>query len=216
MSKNNIKLAKTVIGFYAYLFVVWGFYRLLFQFPGALEELLFKPVVWLLPLYFIIKKQKIQLSELGVNAKNLFQVIYFTLFLGFLFSLAALLVNYLKYGELNLGAYIGEDAFALSIFLSFVTAIVEEIPFRGFIFSQTNKILGSEFKANVLTSLGWVGIHLPIAFFDWRLDPISLAVYLALTFTFSFAATYLFARTKNIATPILLHVFWQWPIILFR
>lgn len=216
MQKNKIKTIKTVIIFYAYLFVVWGFYRLLFQFPGVLEELILKPIVWLAPLVYIVRKEKIKLRDLGINGENLFSVIYFSIFIGFMFSLAALLVNYLKYGSLNFQANIGEDAFLLSVFVSFVTAFVEEIPFRGYIFTRTQKVLNSEGWANLYTSIGWMLIHLPIAIFDWKLDLISLMVYLLLTFMFSIAATYLFARTKNIATPILLHVFWQWPIILFR
>jgi membrane protease YdiL (CAAX protease family) len=35
-------------------------------------------------------------------------------------------------------------------------------------------------------------------------------------FLFSIGTTFVFLRTKNIIAPILLHVLWQWPIILFR
>lgn len=214
--KKKERSLKIIIAFYAYLFVVWGFYRLLFQFPDPLEELIFKPIVWLVPLFFILKSQNIKLSEIGFKFGNFFHVIYFSLFLGFLFSLAALLVNYLKYGELIFLANLGEGGLIGSIGLSFVTATVEEIPFRGFIFGQTNKILGHEWKANIITSFGWAAIHLPIAIFDWKLSFVPVLIYLCIIFTFSIGASYVFARTKNIMAPILLHVFWQWPIILFR
>lgn len=213
---KNINSLRTIVKYYAYLFVVWGFYRLLFQFPDPLEEIIFKPLVWLIPLYWILKKSKVGFSELGFKFGNFFHVVYFSIFLGFLFSIAGLLINYLKYGNLIFMANLGQGGLLASVALSFVTATVEEIPFRGYIFGQFSKLLKNEWKANIITSIGWVGIHLPIAIFDWQLGTVSLIIYLAIIFCFSIGASFVFARTKNIMAPILLHVFWQWPIILFR
>jgi len=40
--------------------------------------------------------------------------------------------------------------------------------------------------------------------------------YLFLVFVFGLGASFVFSRTGNLASSILLHVFWSWPIILFR
>jgi len=53
----SLRSLKHAISLYAYLFVVWGFYRLLFfQLPETVEVLFLKPILWLLPTFFLIKK----------------------------------------------------------------------------------------------------------------------------------------------------------------
>src|SRR3989344_2003562 len=110
-SQTNVKYIKHAIAYYAYLLVVWGFYRLLFQAPVPLEELLVKPIIWLVPLFFLIKSEKLTLSSIGVVFNNFFKVVYFVLSLGFVFSLFALLVNYLKYGGLYFVGHLGGGNF---------------------------------------------------------------------------------------------------------
>ncbi|OGM32439.1 hypothetical protein A2803_03115 [Candidatus Woesebacteria bacterium RIFCSPHIGHO2_01_FULL_44_21] len=196
--------------------MVWGFYRLLFQAPVPLEELLVKPIIWLVPLFFLIKSEKLTLSSIGVVFNNFFKVVYSVLSLGFVFSLFALLVNYLKYGELNFAANIGEVTFTGALLLSFITAITEEVTFRGYLLTRLMGSIKSERTVTLVISVGWALIHLPIAILDWRLEPGSLLIYTIVVFLFSVGTTFVFLRTKNIAAPILLHVLWQWPIILFR
>ena len=213
---REIKYFKHSVSFFAYLFVVWGFYRLLFQFPEPLEELIVKPIVWLVPLYILVKREKLNLNSLGIQFSNLFSVIYFVLALGFVFSLFGFLVNYLKYSGINFSAYIGQAGFAGSLLLSFFTATSEEIAFRGYIFTRFLKYVKNEWQANIVTSIGWSMIHLPIAIFDWRLEPGALLIYMLMAFSYSIGVTFVFIRSKSIVAPILLHVLWQWPIILFR
>jgi len=215
-SQTNVKYIKYAIAYYAYLLVVWGFYRLLFQAPVPLEELLVKPIIWLVPLFFLIKSEKLTLSSIGVVFNNFFKVVYSVLSLGFVFSLFALLVNYLKYGELNFAANIGEVTFTGALLLSFITAITEEVTFRGYLLTRLMGSIKSERTVTLVISVGWALIHLPIAILDWRLEPGSLLIYTIVVFLFSVGTTFVFLRTKNIAAPILLHVLWQWPIILFR
>ena len=214
--KINFEYLKHAIAFYAYLLVVWGFYRLLFQAPAPLEELVVKPIVWLVPLYFLVRHERASFASIGIVFNNFFRVVYFVLSLGFVFSTFAVLVNYLKYSGLNFAANLGEVTFFGALGLSFITAISEEITFRGYLLTRLLPAAKSELVANLVISFGWSLIHLPIAVLDWKLDPFSLAVYSFVVFLFSLGTTFVFLRTRNIAAPILLHVLWQWPIILFR
>ena len=216
LAKNEVVYFRHAVGFFAYLFVVWGFYRLLFQAPEPLEELIVKPLVWIVPTYYLLKKEKENLKSIGFQFENFFGVVYFVLMLGFIFSAFAFVVNYLKYDGFNFAANIGQTGFVWALVLSFFTAISEEVAFRGFIFTRLNKVIKNQWSANLIASIGWTMIHLPIALFDWKLPVMSLVVYILMVFTFSFGATFVFIRTKNIVAPILLHVLWQWPIILFR
>lgn len=200
----------------AFLFVAWGFYRFLFKLPEELEEFIIKPLVWLIPVFYFLKKEKTGLSSIGVTEKNLFPSIYLALLLGAVFTLEGLLVNFLKYKELDFTSYIGEHAFLISLAISFATAISEEITFRGYLFTRLWHVFGGELRGNLVSSLLWALIHLPISVLWWGLDLNGVIGYLSLTLIFGIGSAFVYARTKNIVAPILLHVFWEWPIILFR
>ena len=207
---------KNATVFAAYLLIVWGFYRLIVKLPDEIEELILKPIIWLVPLVFLLKKEKMGISSLGITLKNLFPAVYFSLGLGAIFALEAVVLNYTKYGNFVFAANIGEKFILSSIGLSFATAFSEEIAFRGYIFNRVWKALGNEWVANLATSVAWVLIHVPVAIFVWKLNFSATAIYLLLTTLFGIGSAFVFARTKNIFSSILLHVLWEWPIILFR
>lgn len=214
---EKVNLVKNVTTFTAYLIVIWVFYRFLFKFPDEVEELLIKPVLWLLPVYyFTFVKERASLASLGYTLKNLFPAIYFALGLGAVFVIEGIITNFLKYGALNFGANLGSLPFVTSLGLSFATAFTEETVFRGYIFTRLWIALKNEWTANIITTIIWVGIHVPIAFFVWKLSLPAGLVFLVLTGIFGFGSAFVFGRTRNILSSILLHVLWQWPIILFR
>lgn len=213
---RNQRGVKYLTRYAAYILVIWGFYRVLFKLPDNIEELILKPIIWLVPVFFILKKEKLGFSSLGITLKNLFPAIYFSIGLGLVFAVEAVILNFVKYGSFNFGAYIGPATFIPSLGITLATAISEEISFRGYIFNRLTGILKSEWTANLTTSFVWALVHIPVTVFVWRLDVFSAAIYLFLTTLFGIGSAFIFARTKNIASSILLHVLWSWPIILFR
>ena len=200
----------------AYLLIVWGFYRFLFMLPEELEEIVIKPLIWLIPVYYLVKKEKLDLASLGITTDNLFKAIYFALGLGAVFALEAVLINFVKYGGFEFAANIGEKSLLAALGLSFITAISEEITFRGYLFNRVWSALGNELVANLVTSLAWGLIHVPVAFFVWKLSFSASLTFLVLTTLFGMGSSFVFARTRNIVSSILLHVLWSWPIVLFR
>lgn len=200
-----------------YLLIIWGFYRFLFQLPEEIEETIIKPLVWLIPVMYLVKLERRGLESVGITLRNLFPAIYYSLGLGLIFVFEAMVVNYIKYeGQFNLNSNIGQLPFLTALGLSFITAFSEEITFRGYIFTRIWDFVKNELSANLLTSVFWAMIHVPITIFVWKLDFSASLIYLALTTIFGIGSAFVYARTKNILSPILLHVLWQWPIILFR
>lgn len=199
-----------------YLLIVWGLYRFLFKLPDEIEEIFVKPVFWLVPVFYLLSKEKSKISSLGITLKNLFPAVYFSLGLGAFFVIEAIFINFVKYKGFNFSANLGNTPFLTAIGLSFLTAIVEEITFRGYIFNRIWYALGGEWTANLVSSLAWGLVHVPITFFVWKLDIGSASVYLLLTILFGIGSAFVFARTRNVFSSILLHIFWVWPIILFR
>ena len=200
----------------AYLLIVWGFYRFIFKFPEEIEELIIKPIIWLLPVIYLVKKEGSKISSLGITSKNLFPSIYLALFLGILFAVEGVFINLVKYKGIDFGANIGQTPFWGALVLSLATATSEEIAFRGFIFNRVWHALGSEWRANILTSLAWAIIHVPVAVFWWQLNLGGTLGFLILTTIFAVGSAFVFGRTRNVFSSILLHVLWEWPIILFR
>lgn len=226
---SRVSSLKSVISLYIFIFIVWGFYRFLFKLPEVVEELVLKPIVWLVPLAWVLKKGGVAapaeaLQSVGWGGKNLFKSIYLAIGLGILFAVEGVVVNSIKYGgsfnflqiSLNEGMLMG----ALGI--SLITAISEETVFRGFIFSRVWQTLRQssgpwgEWKANLVTSMGWSLVHLPVTIFVFQYNFSQILIFLFLTFLFGVASAFVFARTGNVLSSVLLHVFWEWPIILFR
>lgn len=213
---NKTVVIKHVTIYSTYLLLFWALYRLLFKLPDDVEEIIIKPIVWLIPLFWLNAKEKFPLNSLGITFRNFFPALYLSLGLGAIFVLEAVLANYFKYGRLNFGANIGEMPILFSLGMSFATAFSEEIAFRGYIFGRIWYVLKDEWAANFASSLVWTVVHIPIAFFVWKFDLISGLLYLALTAVFGIGSAFIFARTRNVFGSILLHVLWEWPIILFR
>ena len=215
MSSKIVALKNSTI-FAVYLLIVWGFYRNILKFPDEVEEIFIKPVIWLVPVFFLVKKENKNLASVGVTLRNFFPSVYLALGFGVFFAVEGLLINYLKNNGLVFGANIGSSSFWAAFGLSFITATSEEIAFRGYLFSRIWMALKNEFWANILTSIFWALIHVPAAIFVWKLNFEAAITYLCLATLFGIGAAFIYARTKNIFSPVLLHVFWQWPIILFR
>lgn len=214
MSKTKGLKHATIL--FVYLLIVWGFYRSIFRFPEEIEEMIIKPIVWLIPVFYFVKKEGLSFGSVGITSKNLFSGLYLSLGLGALFVGEALLINFMKYKGLNFSANIGDKLLLSSIVISFATAFSEEVAFRGFIFSRVYLALGNELLANVLTSVAWTLVHLPVTIFIWKLNFASALIYLFLTFIFGIGSAFVYSRSKNVFASILLHVLWEWPIALFR
>ena len=209
-------IIKHVTVYASYLVLIWAFYRFLFQLPDQVEELAVKPILWLIPVFWLTNKEGLKLASLGFTFKNFFSSIYLSIGLGTVFVAEGLLANFLKYGHLNFGANIGSMSLMATLGLSFATAISEETAFRGYIFGRLLMTLKSETMANAIQSLLWTMVHIPIAFFVWGYTLPQGIAYLFVTALFGFGSAFIFARTKNITGSVLLHVLWEWPIILFR
>jgi len=168
MRKESV--VKYLTRYSVYILIVWGFYRVLFKLPDNIEELILKPIIWLTPLFFLLKKEKLGINSLGITLKNLFPAIYLSLGLGSIFAIEAIFLNFLKYKTFNFGANIGGGGLMLSLLVSFATAFSEEVSFRGYIFNRLWGVLNNEWLANIITSVVWALVHVPVTVFVWKLS----------------------------------------------
>lgn len=157
------------------------------------------------------------LKSVGWTWKNLFKSIYLAIGIGILLSIEGVFINSIKYGSFNfLTGNLTQSMLLAALGISAVTAVSEETVFRGFIFGRLWNYLKSEWSANIITSVSWALVHLPVTIFVFRYTQEQIIIFLLLTFVFGVVSSIVYARTGNIVSSVLLHVFWEWPIILFR
>ena len=210
---------KHVFFLFSLIFVLWALYRYFPEIlPSWAETLIIKPLVWLGPTFWLVRSiEKEKLSSLGFTTKNLTRALYWGIGLGMVFAVEGFLTNLLKYRGLSLVSLdYGSLGFLTSLGLSFVTALSEETVFRGYIFTRLKRLWKKEWLANLVSAFLFALIYLPVSVFVLGYRPTVMLAYLFFIFIYGFASAFAFARTKNIVSSILLHVFWSWPIILFR
>ena len=208
---------KSTLLYFLYLVVLWSAYRVSgISLPQEIDEFVVKPIVWLAPIFYILLREKKGVRALGITVKNLYPGIYLALILGVVFAIEAFVINYIKYGGVDLSANLGDKPFLYSIVISFATGVSEELAFRGFIFSRILSVSKNEIFATFSTSIFWVMIHIPATFALLGYGFQDAMSFWLLSLLYSVGACFIYARTKNIFPSILLFVLWETTIILFR
>ncbi len=208
---------KRVLGVFVFVFLVWSFYRAFFLLPEWFEELILKPIVFLLPVLWAVQKEKEKLSSIGLSTKNLYRNIYFGLGLGVVFAVLGVLTNYWKYGGIAFATFGLTGASLLWLMLiSLATAFSEEALFRGYIFTRLLKIGKNGWMATIVSALLFALIHLPITIFVWDYSLSMVLVQGFLVFLLGFGNAFLMARTGTIVAPVINHTLWSLTVFLFR
>lgn len=208
MKTKSIK-AGLLAGLFVYLLLAWGTYRFLTDFPMPVDELVFKPLIWLIPVLILVW----QVEGRGAASLGLFfDQPFKRIVLGLLLSLF-ILSEYLIALVLK-GKPIGFNPQQLSVLPGFLyslsclaTGVVEELTFRGFFMTRINQLINSKLSANIFAGLLFFLIHLPILIFDQGLAARGLVEYFVLFGSLSLLDGYVFWWTKGIVAPISAHFF---------
>ena len=208
---------KRVFLVFLFVFLVWTFYRATFFLPEWFEELILKPIIFLGPIFFLVKKEKNALASIGLSIKNLFANIYLGLGLGVLFALLGVLTKYWKYGGVSFATFGLTGASLLWLMLlSFITAFSEEVLFRGYIFTRLSKAWKNEWSGGIVSAFLFSLIHLPIAIFVWHYKPSMLFSHGFLSFFLGLTKNIMISKHDMNVAPIINHTLWSLTIFLFR
>jgi len=218
-----------LLRFYTYLLVVWGFYRVLFRFPGWVEELILKPIVFLLPVLTLVAhekknitnpfagKLKVNWASLGIRWKNLFAALAYGLSLGVFYLFVGRMGQFFRFGGVVSNPY-GSQLInpVLVLVLALATSVSEEVVFMGYLLPRFQKIWKDEWRSATVIAVLFAVLHLPVLIFSYRF-PISLVLgQFLLTFILGFGNSVLMLRLKNVAAPIMSHWLWGMAVLLFR
>lgn len=182
------------MSYYIYLLLVWGGFRYWVSLPEVIEELWFKPVIWLIPLFW-------WRMSLGGKPK-LFNNKWFAS------GIVGVLVGILYFGLIRtLGSTVGYDwgemGWGLNMVgIALVTAVVEEMTFSGVVLGLMDGSYKNKLVNLIVTGLMVVGVHVPINIFVFGLRGLELAGVLVWLFSVAVINGLIRQKTGNVTGSI--------------
>ncbi|MFZ2202764.1 MAG: CPBP family intramembrane glutamic endopeptidase [Microgenomates group bacterium] len=187
MTKNLRRL----LIYYLYLIVAWGVFRYFGRLPEVVTELWFKPIIWLIPLYWWHLALK---GEPRLFAGKAGPALGWGFFGGLIYFVALRLLT-------NSGFTPDPNR----IGIAGVTAVVEELAFAGvflgIMLSETKK----EGLSLAITGLAFAAIHLPRQIFVFGLTPSVLVGAFSLAFFLGLINGFLRLRSNNVLSAMVAH-----------
>lgn len=214
---NTISVKKTLATTFFVYFVItflWAVYRS-FETSELLDELIFKPIIWLIPVLvavFVIEKNNFE--SLGFLKFNLKTDLAIGMGLGIFSVLVRILSVYIKYGNLEIEKEFGSITFFL--ITSFFTAISEEIVFRGYLLNRWLKLIKPQFFSLFLNFVAFAAGHIFRGIFDLHYTGVLLFNYVLAIGLFCLIDIYIFVITKKIYAPIISHIIWNFFSAIIR
>lgn len=218
MKKQHIQSKRTssislqnIVGVYVAIFLLWFIYRYITHLGDLIDELLVKPIIWVLPVFFLMLPKKNIFALLTLQNLTIKKVVL-AVMSGVLLSLLQILPNMLKgYDHFHISAN-----FSVLAIATIGTALSEELLFRGFIFTQLQKYYSS-ITSYATTSLFFAAIHIPILLFvnHNHIHGTSLLIALYVIFASSIMFCFLYAYTKNLWVPIIAHYVLDMLLVIF-
>lgn len=202
---------------WGWILLVWSLYRYFFRFPEWVDEFIFKPLVFVVPvLWFVLKQEQRKLESLGITSKRLFTSLYIGLGFGLVFALEGLAANAIKYGGLKVNpiAAFQQYGFGL-IIVSLATAFSEELLNRGFLFNRIYEKTKNLPYASFVSTMLFVLLHVPILVTALKFQGPTLILFFATDFVLGLANSLLYYNTGSLVAPILVHVFWNMTVALY-
>ena len=194
-------------------YVVWAFSEV-FLFPflrmqnillADIFSLIWKIVVWLVPVIVILKDKgypisaflKLELDKRSVLLWSALSVSFITVY--------NVLMHYMTYGHTVFHPWL---MLIQLVNVVFIAGAIEEILFRGYFLQSMMKYV-SFFRANFLVSLAFVSIHFPIWYINANRigqNVISLIQLIVFILGFSFMQGWLLRKSGSLWPCILMHM----------
>ena len=204
---NNKKNIFKITLFFIYLLIVWGVYRFLWSGNYLWDELFFKPLLWLLPTLYLVKKiEKKELISLGLVFGKPLKNILLGIGVGLFILGEYLLALYFKGQKIGFNPQGIRGFYWLFYFIACLgTGLVEEITFRGFFMTRINKLINDKLISNIIAGLLFFFIHFPILIFVQEQGRRGIMQFFILSLSLGIIDGYIFWKTKGILAPIAAH-----------
>lgn len=214
---KKISTVQRVLNVWGLILIVWSVYRTKLQLPEWFDELVAKPLVFMLPVYVSIQKyeKKAFFEQIWLRKKTVLTDIYVGLFIGGLFFLTAFLSSYLRVGNFSFfDELLSKNLFVAAI-LTLATAISEEVLSRGYILKRLYEDSLNMYSSAFLASVLFLVLHIPILFTVPNLSGSLLLLFLATDFILSLVNSFVFLDRKSLLAPILIHAIYNFAILFY-
>ena len=216
--KSKVTPTQRALNLWAVILIIWAVYRAKFKLPEWFDEFVAKPLVFILPVYYYIKRIEKQTFFPSIDLKFKLSTsdILISLVIGIIFSFSAILANVIKFKKLVLFQHaVSTESIIIMVGIALATGISEEILSRGFVlkrlYQESKNIYTSSFFASIL----FFFLHVPILFTNFKLTGDQLLLFMGTDLMLSLVNSFVFLDRKNLMVPILIHAFYNLSIILF-
>jgi membrane protease YdiL (CAAX protease family) len=165
--------------------------------------------IYFLLLVIVMKRTGQKLASIGVSRTNLGRMIMFGLSLG--------AVSLFVYGSYSSFQFTGSTSLLYGLVLFTVVGFVEEAIWRGFIQTRLIARFGN-LSGLVITSLLFAFLwHFPVAYYTQASENVLGALAFASERFFpGFLFGYVMIKSQNIIPSSILHLFYDWGVILWK
>lgn len=205
-----------VLNIYGVILIIWSIYRWKVVMPDWIDEFLFKPLVFVLPIYWLIthSESKNFFEEIWLNTKKLGSNCMIGLGLGGVFIISALFAQYVKIGRIDF-SMIDSQNILLALAITMATALSEEILSRGYILKRFYEESNNPYTASFNASLLFLVLHIPVLFTIPELRGTLLILFLATDFILSMINSFIYLDRKSLVAPILIHALYNVAVLLY-
>lgn len=223
--KDKLRLMKKslttqkALNLWAVILIIWSFYRAKLNLPEWFDELVAKPIVFVLPvIYYIIRIEK----------SNVFQAlwwkkippardIFIGLGIGILFPLTIALSVIVSKHKLVFfpGKTVSFDSIVIALLIVLATSVTEEILSRGFVLKRLYNESKNFFTSSLFASFLFFFLHVPILFTNSHLTGNAIIFIMATDLLLSLVSSFVFLERKSLITAILIHAFYNLSFYLF-
>jgi|SRR3989339_475672 len=212
--KSKTTPLQKALNLWAVILIVWSIYRTYLKMPEWLDEFIAKPLVFVLPVIYYIRKIDKQnvLSSLYISLKpkKLFQDFLYAVGVGVIFFITASLAYFVKSGKfISFNYNISSANIFLIIITALATGITEEILSRGFILKKLYEESKNPISSTFFSSILFFFLHVPILFTNAKIGGNLLLVFLATDLLLSMINGLIFIERKSLVIPIFLHAFYN-------
>lgn len=173
--------------YYLYLVGFWITFRYAVRLPEVIVELWFKPVIWLVPLFWW--NLSMGKNRVVMFGKRWVETLTWGVGLGLGYWLIIV-------GLGNLGSL--EKMGITAALLAFATAVVEELTFSGFVAGYLEREKWGEWQTALLVGFLVLGVRLPLLLFAYNLSGVMLGAILLIGGVSATIHAFIRLRTGNV------------------
>lgn len=216
--KQKTTPTQKALNVWAIILIIWAVYRAKMRLPEWFDEFIAKPLVFVLPVFYYIRKEEKKdiVSALYLKTKSWLGDVILAFLIGVVFLASVTLANILRDGRIiSLTKLLSQQNVLLIVVMALATAISEEILSRGFVLKRLYEESKNIYTSSFLASILFFFLHVPILFTNLKIGGNMLLFFMATDLVLSLVNSFIFLDRKSLLAPVLIHAFYNLSLILF-